>query len=297
MKRELKAENGAALKGSAPTKSAEREFAQMMTAMVSAMSEQFKNQTLKELNKGTVDKFADSAVLLAIDYGFGVSVEHNGEILTFNDAQIGNYASVFLKLSKKVKRKLLKRFDDDRIENLVKAQLGKVDKRGKEKLYKQVEDQLGISTKELVQTEGLKANTNALMLETAQWAKRLRDEHLEDMVASTLRGMAEGQSLEEINSRFDDLVEKRKGNAKMVARTQINTFNSLSSKVRAQNLGIARGVWRTAKDERVRTCHKVRDGKEFDLSEGLYSSCDGKHLQTGVDYNCRCTTEYLIPED
>jgi len=82
----------------------------------------------------------------------------------------------------------------------------------------------------------------------------------------------------------------------MIARTQISTFNSLTSKARAQNLGITTAIWKASSDERVRPCHQARDGKEYLLSEGLYSSCDGKTLQAGTDYNCRCTAIMKIPE-
>lgn len=240
--------------------------------MVIMMASIWRNQVIGSLQAKTVDKF--------------------------EDAQMGNFASIFLGLSKSVNRKLIKRFDDDRIESLTKNILGKVNKKNQEDLYGNVEDKIGISQKLLVQTEGLKPRTNALMLETAQWSKKMLHDTLEEFTANTLRGMTLGLSVDEILAEFDDLVGKRRENAKFVARNQISNFNSIMTKTRAQNLGIEEAIWVTSRDgNRVRECHRDRDRKKFRLDEGLFSSCDGKTLLPGVDFNCRCTYELLVPEE
>jgi len=84
----------------------------------------------------------------------------------------------------------------------------------------------------------LTSQIKAYQLETMQWIKKMRDDTLQQWTSQTLRQMAEGKGLPEILSEFDGMVEQRKGHAKMIARTQISTFNSLTSKARAQNLGI-----------------------------------------------------------
>ena len=109
--------------------------------------------------------------------------------------------------------------------------------------------------------------------------------------------MTQGATMEQVMSEFDETASKRKDHAKFVARNQIANFNSMMSKVRAQNLGIEKAVWVTAGDERVRPCHRDRNGKEFDLKEGCFSKCDGKYLQAGTDFQCRCTVTYILPED
>lgn len=261
----------AEIKAPTPLKSHEREFGEIMEKMVGLMSQIYRNQVLKELNQSTIDKF--------------------------EDAQIGNYAAIFLKLSKRAKKKLIKRFNDDRIEKLTKAYLNNVNKRNQEQLYKRLGNKIGIDPKQLSLNEHLKPTTNALILETAQWAKKLRDETLELYTANTLRAMALGTDIEEVMNQFEGMEEKRKNHAKFTARNQINNFNSIMTKTRAQNAGIRKATWITADDERVRPCHEVRDGKEFNLDEGLYSSCDGKTLLPGTDYNCRCTYELIIEDD
>lgn len=259
------------IKSPAPPKSYERQLEGALDFMIKEISKSFRSSALKGLNERTVDQF--------------------------EDAQTGNYASVFLRLAKQTQRRLMRQFDDDRIEAMVSKIMGKVDRRNREQLYAMVEKRIGLSTTELTRTEGLSSQINALTLETAQWAKKLRDETLEMYTANSLRAMTIGQSLPDILSEFDGMVEKRKNHAKFTARNQVANFNSITTKLRAQNIGITKAVWVTSNDERVRESHKVRDGKEFDLDEGLYSSVDGKTLLPGTDYQCRCTYDLVIDDD
>ena len=271
VKRNLKADKPIQIKAPESPRAQERELEQATAYMIEQISQRFRNQAIKSLHASTVDKF--------------------------EDAQPGNYARVFLRLANRTSSKLIKQFDNKRIDALVKSVLGKVNKRNRSELYSRVEKAIGLSTTELTATEGLTADINALNLETAQWVKKLRDETLELYTANTLQAMTQGSSLEEILSQFDGMVEKRKNHAKFTARNQIGNFNSITTKLRAQNLGIEKAIWRTSKDERVRKCHERREGKEFELGKGLYSSCDGQWLLPGVDYQCRCDYELIIPED
>jgi len=286
MKRKIATSAGGEITAPEPMKSVERELADAMEYMISEMSARWRNQIFRALHPDTIEKFAtqDSSEALS-RYGY-----------TFTDAQVGNFANVFLSMADKTRRKLVKQFDDKRLEKLAKKMTGKVDKRNKSEFYRRVSEKIGISSQELEATEGLTFQINAYQLETYQWIRKMRDETMQDWTSNTLRMMAEGKNLPDILSQFDGMVEKRKGHAKMVARTQISTFNSLVSKTRARNLGIEKAIWVTASDERVRPCHQVRDGKEFNLAEGLYSSCDGKTLLPGVDYQCRCIAKMQIPK-
>jgi len=280
MKREVKAPNGATIKAPEPPRSEIRQFGNAIEYMVAQMAQRWRTQIFKELNQDTISKFSDAA-------------------------QVGNFAKVFLAMSARVRRKLLKQFDDKRIEKLAKNFTGKVDNRNKAEFYRRAEEKIGISREELEATEGLTSQINAYQLETMQWIKKMRDDTLQQWTSNTLRQMAEGKGLPEIMKQFDGMVEQRKGHAKMIARTQISTFNSLTSKIRAQNLGIKRAKWVTSRDERVRgnpggkypnarPSHYALDGVEFDLSKGAY--INGQYLLPGTSPNCRCDYIMIIPE-
>jgi len=87
-------------------KSEIRQFGNAIEYMVDQMSKRWRTQILKELNQDTISKFSDAS-------------------------QVGNFAKIFLAMAARVRRKLLKQFDDKRIENLAKKYTGKVDNRNK----------------------------------------------------------------------------------------------------------------------------------------------------------------------
>lgn len=289
MKREIKAEKPTPIKGPKSSRAIENEMGDFLTFMVDQMAQRFRNQVLDQLQVSTVEKFADEAP----DPDDAVTLARH----EFKDAQTGNFAAVLLRLSKKVKKKLLKQFDDTRIEAQMRAQLGKLDKKSRLEFYNRIAAKVGIDVKDLIAREGLQSTTNALILEASQWVKKLRDESVEGFTNNTLFGMAQGDSLDTIVGQFDDLVAKRKNHARFLARNQVQNYNSITTKLRAQNLGITKAVWITAGDERVRPSHVDRDGKEFDLAEGLYSSIDGETTLPGLPPNCRCTYELIIPSE
>lgn len=271
MKRQLALPEAKELKPIPYPKGYSNQFEQLMQDMTKAMIQQYYNETFKKLNKGTIEKF--------------------------EDAQVGNWAVVFSTLSDRAKKKIRKRFNNDRIKKRVTQMLRSLDRQNQQVFYNEIEEAIGINSAELIAQEGLKANTNALIQETLEWVNRNVDETLADFSANSLRLMAEGNKFDEVVKGFNQVASKRQSSAKFVARQQLSTFNSLTGKVRAQNLGITEAVWVTARDERVRPCHQVRDGKTFKLDEGLYSSCDNKSILTGLEYNCRCISRYIIPEE
>lgn len=289
MKREIKAEKPTPIKGPKSPRAIENEMGDFLSFMVEQMAQRYRNQVLDQLQVSTVEKFADEAP----DPDDAVTLARH----EFKDAQTGNFAAVLLRLAKKTKRKLLKQFDDTRIEAEMRKQLGKLDRKSREEFYSRIAAKVGIDVKDLIAREGLKATTNALMLETAQWVKTLRDEALESFTNNTLFAMSQGESLDTIVGKFSEVVSERKNHARFLARNQVQNYNAISTKIRAQNLGITQAIWRTAGDERVRPSHADRDGKTFDLAEGLYSSVDGKFLLVGTDYNCRCEQELIIPSE
>lgn len=263
-----------------PSKSIERKFGEANINMIDLMSNQYENQVLKALSAETVAKFTDA-----------------------KEGQ-GNYARRFKRLSIGVRKKLMRRFSNIRIERMAKDFLEKSDRETSAKLYKAVEAKVGIPAKQLALKEATNATRNALILETATWMQKLRDETLELYTANTLRAMTQGTGIEDIMADFAKLKEKRKNHAKFTARNQINNFNSIMTKTRAKKIGITRARWVTSGDERVRgnpsgaspnpvNNHYWADGKEFDLDKGLKFP-SGNTLLPATDYQCRCTYELII---
>lgn len=261
----------AKIKGVSSPRAHEEELAEISSYMVEQIAKKFRNQVLNALQVGTINKFADK--------------------------QIGNYANVFTGLAGQAKRKALKQFDNSRINEATNKILNKVNKRSQKEFYKRIENKVGINTTDLIKKEGMKPTTNALITETALWVQKVRDETIQYFTNNTLRAMTLGYGIDDIMKQFDEMEETRKNHAKFVARNQVQNFNSLTTNVRAKNLGITKAIWQTAGDERVRPSHVDREGKEFDIKDGCYSSVDGLWLQAGTDFNCRCTVEYVLPDE
>jgi SPP1 gp7 family putative phage head morphogenesis protein len=162
--------------------------------------------------------------------------------------------------------------------------------------YKALEKAVGLNYKQLVLKEALNPTINALIIETATWVQRLRDQTLQNFSANSLRAMALGNTIDGVLKEFDLEKSKQKNAAKFVARNQIANFNGILTKIRHQKVGIEEGRWKTSGDEKVRPCHRDRDGKVFKLAEGCYSACDDKYLIPGSDFNCRCIYYAIIDE-
>lgn len=77
--------------------------------------------------------------------------------------------------------------------------------------------------------------------------------------------------------------------ARLIARDQIAKINSNINAARQQSLGMTEYIWRTKGDERVRSSHAKLDGKKFSWSDP--PTVDGKRVNPGEDYQCRCTAE------
>lgn len=196
-----------------------------------------------------------------------------------------------------MRKKLFKRFSNKRIKELSQRVLSKNDARSKKLFYERISKQMAIDPLTLMKKDGMTYDFNALVIETSRWAEKLRDETLEMYTANTLRAMTTGESLDSILSQYDGMVEKRRKHSEFTARNQITSFNSIMNKTRAQKLGVKKAVWISSSDERTRPSHEWRNGKEFDLNEGLYSSMDGKTLLPGTDYQCRCNYRFVLDDE
>lgn len=261
-----------AVRAPGPSKSHENELERLLSAMVRQMGREFEKDAVRPA-------------------------------AGFNDAPQDDY----MLRAAQVRKRMEQAYDDKRIETLVRGVLRKTDKRNRKELRDRIGSRMGISTKELTRLTDIEGQVDALVEETQQWVEQLRDETLQMYTNNTLQAIREGSSLEDVMKQFDGLVEKRRNHARFTARNQIQNFSSVTTTIRARNLGITRARWVTSGDERVRgrpggkypdavPDHWWAEGKEFNLNEGL-TFPSGAVLQPGMDFNCRCTHELILPEE
>ena len=108
------------------------------------------------------------------------------------------------------------------------------------------------------------------------------------------RGMQAGRRAADVGKEIQERFAINERRAKFIARNELSTLNAQFTKDRQTELGIGQYIWRTSRDERVRTTHA--------RLEGTLQSWDdpppvggGRHLHPGEDFNCRCTAEPAIP--
>ena len=105
-----------------------------------------------------------------------------------------------------------------------------------------------------------------------------------------------------ISSQGTELKKARK-RAKLIARDQVASLQGDISRVRQTQLGVSRYVWRTAKDERVRSTHRNRENEIFVWGEPIGPQLRKKGLLVdtidgppGRPINCRCYAEPVLED-
>lgn len=106
---------------------------------------------------------------------------------------------------------------------------------------------------------------------------------VENAIYEGLRSGMDGHSLKQEVLKMNGQNYNR---AKVIARDQIQKFNSALSGARQQSIGVTGYIWRTSGDERVRESHIEKDGQRFDWNA---PPSDTGH--PGEDIQCRCTAE------
>jgi SPP1 gp7 family putative phage head morphogenesis protein len=274
--KKVRSKRGTEFRAPAPPRTHEKQLRELLAFMAEEIRERFRNNVLEEYNQTNFEK---------AEIGDAAPVP-------FQDA---NFARDFTRLANKVKQMIQQQFPNARLRREVEKIMQRANRDNRDRLYNSLERRIGVDRTELVKREGLQWQANARIEQVYEWVEKMRDETLEGFHRNTMQKLVEGRDIDEVIEEFENTANKRKNHVQYLARTQLANYNSQMTRLRAQRLGIQKAKWVTSEDERVRKCHAVRNGKEFDLEEGLYSSCDGKTLWPGSDHNCRCTYLLVIP--
>lgn len=162
-----------------------------------------------------------------------------------------------------------------------------------------IEKQLGIAVQLPV---GDIESVNDWVVQNSELIKDLQEEYLRRVQQSVTNGFLQGRSTKQVAQEIQKATNITWRRANTIARNEIGNLNAQINSKRNQELGIDEGIWRTAKDERVRgnpsglypnarPSHWANEGKKFKLSEGI----DG--IKPGDEILCRCWTEAVIPLD
>lgn len=120
--------------------------------------------------------------------------------------------------------------------------------------------------------------------------RTIPEQFFSDLEKNIAREVADG-------ARFDklaEIIEERYGiaenRAEFIARDQVSKFQGDLNRVRQQDLGIDKFIWRTSNDERVRPEHEARNGKTYKWSDPPDGETPGEPI------NCRCYAEPVLDD-
>lgn len=157
----------------------------------------------------------------------------------------------------------------------------------------------GIDLTTLLQTEQLSTFTELQIAKNSELIKSVSGEAINDIQRIIFNSLAEGVRYEEIARQIagnnkSSVFNKMGNRIKTIARTETAKINAQLSEKRYELAGVTKAIWDASADSRTRPCHQARDGKEFELAKGLYSSCDGKTIKPAEEINCRCVARPIL---
>lgn len=145
-------------------------------------------------------------------------------------------------------------------------------------------------------TKPMREAVDAIVHENVSLIKSIPEKYLQQVEGSTMRSVLAGRDLktlyDDIRSHYN-VTDRR---AALIARDQNNKATSALQKVRFQEIGIEKAVWRHSHAGRdPRKSHVANDGKEYDVAKGWYDPEVKEHIRPGYLINCRCFCTPILP--
>ena len=127
----------------------------------------------------------------------------------------------------------------------------------------------------------------SIIIENVNLIKSIPQQYLTEVQGLVQRCVQNGRDLGYLREELQKRYEITKRRAATIARDQTNKATENLSRARMQSLGVTRGIWiHTSAGKTYRETHVKMDGKEFDLSKGMYDSAVGREVFPGELVNC-----------
>ena len=133
--------------------------------------------------------------------------------------------------------------------------------------------------------------------QNAGYITNLPEDELERVSDIVQRGLQEGKRFTDVAKDIQHSFGVTNRKAELIARDQTAKLNGSLTRLRQEEIGVELYTWQTSGDERVRSSHKVMDGKTCKWSDPTVYLNEGKwvkrpqswtHNHPLVDINCRC---------
>lgn len=126
--------------------------------------------------------------------------------------------------------------------------------------------------------------------------KSIRPQITNFVKEETSKGRRSENIAEDLLNKFPQMYESK---AKVIARTEVSKTSTALTKARCDNLGLPIYIWRTSKDQRVRSSHDIMDDviifwNDPPSPEKLDGEKSIGKYHAGNIFNCRCYPEPVI---
>lgn len=214
------------------------------------------------------------------------------------DGVANNLAAIFGKLNKEFNGTATLSFANQTAGAIVK----KTEQKNKKRFDQSVKAATGVDLGSVISAEGLGEFIQLNVGNNVNLIKSIPEEYLKSVETIVTNGVSSGARYstieKQILSKTGSANSKLINRIKTIARNEISTINSQITLRRSEALGIKKGIYRTADDERVRKSHAELNGKEYVLAKGAWSPSAQKLIIPGLtDINCRCSYSPIIDVD
>lgn len=174
--------------------------------------------------------------------------------------------------------------------------------------FKKVLVQSGFSVK-FKMTRPMNDAYQAVAGENIGLIKSIGSQHLSDVQGMVMRSVQEGRSMAALTKELGPLVKlapkagetarnllaRTKRRAALIARDQNNKASAVFTRIRQQELGITKAIWRHSGAGKVpRPEHLAFDGKEYEVAIGAPIADDGGMTWPGIEIQCRCYSNSVV---
>jgi len=195
--------------------------------------------------------------------------------------------------------------------------VNKINKNNENRFLKGVNAAFGVDLENVINKQGLNDILELQKQKNKVLIKSIPEEFFKQIEVIVSNGIANGVRHEEIARQINGIkgisstFGKLENRVKMIARNETSSINANLNKARHESVGIKFYEWGTSGDERVRHSHSVMDKKICkyddptvyadtieDAVKGKWkkrSSIGGVEKNAGIDYNCRCVAQAIIP--
>lgn len=119
-------------------------------------------------------------------------------------------------------------------------------------------------------------------------------QYLVQVQTLVMQSVQTGRDLSYLHDQLRDRYGITKRRAALIARDQNNKATATFTRTRQRDAGITQARWRHSHaGKEPRPSHVAADGKLYDVDKGML--LDGVWTWPGVEINCRCTSEPVIP--